>query len=130
MPDVQRPATHNYLFSSPEGHTLVRNILKPKIPYEPHDYQIDGICKSLDGVSLLAITPTGSGKTAYYALYMLVLQALSQDLHLQQLTGVKVPENPAMIIAYPTLGLEEEAVRLSFFVGILTSGKTSFSNWC
>ncbi|KAK7688667.1 hypothetical protein QCA50_008205 [Cerrena zonata] len=97
-----------FLFSSPDGHSLVRQILKPKLPYELHDFQVEGICKSLDGVSLLAVTPTGSGKTAYYAAYMLVLQEISRDVQLQERTGLDLPDNPVMIIAYPTIGLEVE----------------------
>ncbi|KAJ7923177.1 hypothetical protein B0H13DRAFT_1865132 [Mycena leptocephala] len=33
--------------------------------FEPHHYQMDGICKVLDGIDLAAVAQTGSGKTAY-----------------------------------------------------------------
>lgn len=59
---------------SPAGYAFFRQILK-EIPltYEPHDCQINGVCQSLDGVNLLAITPTGSGKTNYYVMYILAV---------------------------------------------------------
>ncbi|KAK6987950.1 hypothetical protein R3P38DRAFT_2459257, partial [Favolaschia claudopus] len=46
--------------------------------FEPHHYQMDGICKILDGVDLVAVTPTGSGKTAYLFLSILVMMAISK----------------------------------------------------
>ncbi|KAJ7090972.1 hypothetical protein C8R43DRAFT_1092496 [Mycena crocata] len=39
---------------------------------------MDGICKVLDGVDLVAVTPTGSGKTAYLFLSILVMIAISK----------------------------------------------------
>ena len=59
-----------YSFSSPEGHQLARRILRPQLPYDPHDYQLEGICKAVDGVDIMVLTPTGSGKTGYYIMYM------------------------------------------------------------
>lgn len=43
------------------GSSYVRESF-PNI-YDPHNYQLDGICLVLDGFDLLATTPTGSGKT-------------------------------------------------------------------
>ena len=93
-----------FLFSSPEGRQLVRDILKDKLPYQPHDYQIEGVCKSLDGVSLISIIPTGGGKTGFFLMYMLVLQSLSTNLEL--CPAVNVPKDPSMIIAYHTQQLD------------------------
>jgi hypothetical protein len=64
------------IFSSPEGHTLCRLILATLLPYEPHDFQIEGICKMLDGVDLFAILATGMGKTGFLSMYMLVVLAI------------------------------------------------------
>jgi hypothetical protein len=63
-----------FVFSSPEGYTLYHRILKEHIQYEPHDVQIEGICKVLDNVDLFAILATRStarrpleGLTAFLA---------------------------------------------------------------
>jgi hypothetical protein len=69
-----------FQWRSIKGHALARRILKASpLPYDPHDYQIEGICCSLDGMPLLAITPTGSGKTGFYTMYMLVVLAVVKD---------------------------------------------------
>ncbi|KII83164.1 hypothetical protein PLICRDRAFT_119769, partial [Plicaturopsis crispa FD-325 SS-3] len=82
-----------FKFSSPEGWTLCRDILKKSLPYEPHDYQIDGITKALDGVDVLAVTATGSGKSGYIYMLMLVF-----------------PKNAAAVVVCPTTSLEEDLV--------------------
>src|ERR1700691_5231044 len=51
-----------FVFSSPEGFSLCRRILKESLPYDPHDFQIEGICKAFDRVDLNAILATGTGK--------------------------------------------------------------------
>ncbi|KAJ7273020.1 hypothetical protein C8J57DRAFT_264268 [Mycena rebaudengoi] len=67
-------------WSSPEGHALVRRIVeRTPLTYIPHDYQCEGVCKSLDGIHLFAVTPTGSGKTSYYIIYILVILAILDD---------------------------------------------------
>ena len=99
-----------FVWSSPDGYSLVRRILKTTaIPYEPHDYQLEGVCKSLDGISLFAITPTGSGKTSYYIIYMLVVLAVIKDPTL--CPSAKFPENPCLVIICPTIPLQMEMVR-------------------
>jgi ATP-dependent helicase YprA (DUF1998 family) len=54
-----------YLFSTPAGHRLAHSILRPQLPYDPHDAQLEGICKAVDGINIMVLTPTGSGKTCY-----------------------------------------------------------------
>ncbi|KAJ7689817.1 hypothetical protein B0H17DRAFT_1134754 [Mycena rosella] len=51
-------------FHSVEGFKLVREILLDVLPtFDPHSYQINGVCKVLDKVDLVvAVTPTGSGR--------------------------------------------------------------------
>ncbi|EGN93673.1 hypothetical protein SERLA73DRAFT_63935, partial [Serpula lacrymans var. lacrymans S7.3] len=95
------------MFSTPEGTSLVQHILAPLLSFQPHDYQIEGVCKSLDGVDLLAIIPTGGGKTAYLFMYMLILQALASNPTLCT-PQRHVPANPAMVVVFPTNRLEEE----------------------
>ena len=53
------------------------------LPFDPHDYQLDGVCQVLDGLDLLAVTPTGSGKTGFVYILLLVLQGLQQKPELR-----------------------------------------------
>lgn len=64
----------------PDGLHSLRDILQPLLPYEPHDYQLEGVAKCLDGIDLLAVLPTGSGKTAYYSMLMLAAQSLAKKI--------------------------------------------------
>ncbi|KAJ7506408.1 P-loop containing nucleoside triphosphate hydrolase protein [Mycena galericulata] len=96
-----------FLWSSPEGYSLVRRILEPTpVPYIPHDHQLEGVCKSLDGVNLFAITPTGSGKTSYYTIYIIVVLAVVKDPSL--CPSAKFPENPCLLVICPTIPLQLE----------------------
>ncbi|KAJ7914651.1 hypothetical protein B0H13DRAFT_1872774 [Mycena leptocephala] len=86
-----------FIWSSKEGYDLVRRIVEPTpLPYVPHDDQLEGVCKSLDGVHLFAITPTGSGKTGYYIIYMLVVLAVVADPSL--CPTAKFPSNPCLLV--------------------------------
>jgi superfamily II DNA/RNA helicase len=99
-----------FLFSSAEGYALCRRILRPLLPYDPHDYQLEGICKALDGVDVLAILPTGSGKTGLLSMFLLVVRALAQDPSLCP-TAKKFPKNPAILVICPTNFIEHQIVR-------------------
>ncbi|KAJ7674126.1 hypothetical protein B0H17DRAFT_1140777 [Mycena rosella] len=99
--------SETFLWSSPEGYALVRRILEPTpVPYIPHDHQLEGICKSLDGVNLFAITPTGSGKSSYYIIYIIVVLAVVADPSL--CPSAKFPANPCLLIICPTIPLQLE----------------------
>ncbi len=102
----------SFVFSSVAGYTLLRHTLRDRIPYCPHDYQLEGVCQLLDGNDLIAVLATGSGKTAYYLLYILMLVALSSDSSLCT-PSFRVPTDPCIVIVYPTNGLEEEQVFMS-----------------
>jgi len=98
-----------FKWASLAGRALCRKILKETaLPFEPHDYQIDGVCNSLDGVNLLAITPTGSGKTSYYIMYILVILAVIKDPSL--CPAAKFPKNPCLIVICPPIPLQLEMV--------------------
>ncbi|KAJ7439552.1 hypothetical protein B0H11DRAFT_2355885 [Mycena galericulata] len=76
-----------FLWSSPEGYSLVRRILEPTpVPYVPHDHQLEGVCKSLDGVNLFAMTPTDPSLCP----------------------PAKFPENPCLLVICPTIPLQLE----------------------
>ena len=68
-------------YNTPAGRTLVQKILASNHPIsiEPHDYQLDGICMSLDGHDVLATMATGAGKTGFFTFLMLVIHAISKD---------------------------------------------------
>ncbi|KAJ7126642.1 P-loop containing nucleoside triphosphate hydrolase protein, partial [Mycena filopes] len=74
--------------------------------FEPHHYQIDGVCKILSGVDLVASTPTGSGKTGYLFLSILVMIAIAKKPSL--CPGVKFPMNPVIIVVCPTNSIEQQ----------------------
>ena len=67
-----------FKFSSPSGWKICCKIIQERLPFRPHDYQLDGITHALDGQDVIAISATGSGKSAYTSIYMLatVLVAL------------------------------------------------------
>ncbi|KAJ6619931.1 hypothetical protein B0H10DRAFT_2024102 [Mycena sp. CBHHK59/15] len=72
-----------FKFYSQPGFDLARKILLSALPtFETHHYQIDGICKVLDGIDLVAVTPTGSGKTGYLFLTIIIMIAISKTLSL------------------------------------------------
>ncbi|TCD64684.1 hypothetical protein EIP91_003798 [Steccherinum ochraceum] len=104
-------------YSSQRGKELVREIIHKSL-YDPHDYQLEGVCKSLDGCDLLSLLATGGGKTGFFSMFMLVLHTLSINPTLQAKFNIKFPIDPAMIIVYPTNGLEEEMARSFNNIGL------------
>ncbi|KAH9943515.1 P-loop containing nucleoside triphosphate hydrolase protein [Amylocystis lapponica] len=104
--DQESISTHSFRFNSPEGHVLCRKILAPHFPYSPHDYQLDGVCRALDGSDILAVTPTGSGKTGFLTMYMVVARELAQNPTLCPSPAVAVKKDPAMLVVCPTKSLE------------------------
>jgi hypothetical protein len=90
------------IYDTPEGFVLTCKILAEKLPFELHDFQVEGICVLLDGHDLLATMATGSGKTGYFIMLMLVMGAISEDETLA-LGGRTFPKDPAMIIVCPVV---------------------------
>ncbi|KAJ6503102.1 P-loop containing nucleoside triphosphate hydrolase protein [Mycena vulgaris] len=106
-----------FKWSTPEGFALSRRILRASaLPYDPHDHQIEGICCSLDGTHLLAITPTGSGKTGFYTMYMLVMIAVLKDPTL--CPTARFPSDPCLIVICPTIPLQLEMAAKMTSVGL------------
>jgi hypothetical protein len=70
---------------------LCSRILAKYLPYEPHDYQLDGICPVMVGFDLLVTTPTGSGNTGYLIMLMLVVREISADATLTLGEGECIP---------------------------------------
>ncbi|EPS94578.1 hypothetical protein FOMPIDRAFT_15785, partial [Fomitopsis schrenkii] len=69
----------------------------------PHDHQLEGACKALDGSDVLAITPTGSGKTGFLLVYMHVAQAIVKDPEMcpKDLRS-RMTVDPCMVLVCPT----------------------------
>jgi ATP-dependent helicase YprA (DUF1998 family) len=111
------PAHQSKIYDTPEGAALVRRILAETIAFEPHDFQVEGICAVLDGRDLLATMATGSGKTGYFFMLMLVMRAISEDETLA-LGGRTFPKDPAMIVICPTKALQEDMVSSSFLLSL------------
>ncbi|KAI0745744.1 P-loop containing nucleoside triphosphate hydrolase protein, partial [Earliella scabrosa] len=102
-----KPST--YVFSCPEGRSLCRRLISAKLKFDPHDYQLDGVCKALDGSDLLAVTPTGSGKTGFLVMYLLVMHEIMRNPSLCP-SGTIPPKHfrrdGAMVVVCPTKSLE------------------------
>jgi superfamily II DNA or RNA helicase len=100
---------HSFRFYSPEGSILVHQILLTALPtFEPHIYQLEGVCKVLDKIDLVAVTPTGSGKTGFLFLTILVMIAIAANPSL--CPSVKFPRNPAVVVVCPTNSIEQQMV--------------------
>ncbi|KAJ3535140.1 hypothetical protein NM688_g7019 [Phlebia brevispora] len=93
---------HIEKFSSPEGQSFVRKLLQSTLPYDPHDYQVEG-----------------SGKTGFFSMYMLLLRALSADSNLCS-PPRKISLDPAMVVICPTIGLEEDMAKQFNDAGLTT----------
>ena len=105
---MTRIPASDYQFSTPHGLRLARKVLQPLLPYDPHDDQLEGICKMIDGIDLMALTCTGSGKTQYFTMYILLLLALSKDPRIAAPATKSVLKNPVMVLVFPTNRVEEE----------------------
>ena len=103
------PAPKKFLFSSDSGRTLCRQILEANLPFPPHDYQLEGLCAALDGQDLFAILPTGSGKTGYIYMFIIIARYLSE--HPDE-CPVKFPMNPVLLAICPTNYIEYQIVSL------------------
>ena len=98
-------------YDSNLGRNLCKTILAKYLPYEPHTYQLHGICPPMDSRDLLASTPTSLGKTGFLFMLMLVIQDISANETLA-LGKMRFLKDPAMIIVCPTKALEEDMVCL------------------
>lgn len=67
----------NFKFNSATGHALISLFISLYLPYMLHEYVLEGLGHILDGMDLVAITPTGSGKTGFMAFTALVSQELA-----------------------------------------------------
>ena len=68
-----------FSFSSEAGEKLIRDVLRDPWPHEQWDYQIEAVAKLLDSIDILAILPTGVGKTAILMMFMLILDHMKKN---------------------------------------------------
>jgi superfamily II DNA or RNA helicase len=99
------------LLNTPDGHRLAREVLRKHLPYDPHDYQIEGVCQAFDGVHFVGILPTGAGKTGYFVQLLVLLRELRTDSRIHEDVRARLPDRPGMIIICPTNALEAQMVR-------------------
>jgi ATP-dependent helicase YprA (DUF1998 family) len=111
-------SNEKFLFNSIEGWTLYRKILSERLPFCPHDYQLDGITAIiffiLDGKDFLAISATGSGKSGYIYMLMHTILAILERPSL--CPAIEFPKNPAILVIHPTTALEEDQVSETLLV--------------
>ncbi|KAJ7481106.1 hypothetical protein B0H11DRAFT_2024215 [Mycena galericulata] len=102
---------HSFAFHSSDGFALVRSILLTALPmFEPHSYQMDGICKVLDKIDLVSVTPTGSGKTGFLFLSLIVMIAIAANPSL--CLTITFPKDPAIVVVCPTNSIEQQMASL------------------
>jgi superfamily II DNA/RNA helicase len=113
MEDNPPDSGNNCLYNTPTGFVHVRTILQTCQTFEPHNWQIEGICSILDNLDLMVTTATGTGKTGLFIMLMLVICAISHEPSLA-LGPKRFPKDPAMIVVCPTKALEQDMVRIFY----------------
>jgi len=102
---------NTFSFSSEAGEELIHEVLRDLWPHTLRDYQVEAVAKLLDGVDVLAILPTGTGKTAILTMFMLILDHMRLNPGCFPPHSRRFPEEPIVVVVYPTNCLEEEQVR-------------------
>ena len=98
-----------FKWSSHTGHTLCQNILKgTALEYQTHNWQMQGICQCPNIIDLFTITPTGSGKTGCFTMYILVVLAVSKNTSLYP--TAKFLHDPCLMVICLTILLQLEMV--------------------
>ncbi|KAJ3772641.1 hypothetical protein FB446DRAFT_703716 [Lentinula raphanica] len=93
-----------FSFQSERGHALISQIVRLYAPFQPHDYVLEGVGALLDGKDLIAVTPTGSGKTGYIAYTALVVCELTRHPENYPEVGdvaKKFPNDPLILCTFP-----------------------------
>ncbi|KAJ7574897.1 hypothetical protein C8J56DRAFT_871901 [Mycena floridula] len=113
-------------FLSHTGIALCHTILRPLLPFTPHDYQIQGVCAALDGLDVFAILPTSAGKTGLFYMFILVARAISVNPDI--CPWKSFPENPVLIAICPTNYIEnqlENTLLKLNILGLVINAETS-----
>ncbi|KAJ7631493.1 hypothetical protein B0H17DRAFT_962388, partial [Mycena rosella] len=97
-----------------EGHAIIRQIMKKKIPeWEGglHDWQVIVASRGLilDGEDALCVTATGDSKSAIFSVPMIVPLEVARNPTAYR--GYVSPKKPVGIVIVPTKGLSTNIVR-------------------
>jgi hypothetical protein len=65
---------------------------------------LEGICKAVNGIDIMVLTPTGSRKTGYLTKYILFVISSAANPKLVAPVTKKVCQNPVMVMVFPTNG--------------------------
>ncbi|KAJ7608564.1 P-loop containing nucleoside triphosphate hydrolase protein [Roridomyces roridus] len=96
---------------SPQGRQTITSITLKLVPQWPnglYPYQLDLVARILDGQDLLCVQQTGGGKSALFAIPILVSQEMNRNPHLYP--NLPTHALPQGIIVTPTKGLAANIV--------------------
>ena len=96
--------------SSKTGKDPVREIFQNLWPHTPRDYQIEAVANLLDGIDVLAILPTGSGKNAAPVMPMLLSDLIQLNPERFPSNCRRFPAVPIAVVVCTTNCLKEEQV--------------------
>ncbi|KAK7015807.1 ATP-dependent DNA helicase RecQ [Favolaschia claudopus] len=103
-------------WQTPDGINTIRQIVREKIPQWTrglHEWQIDIVARILDSEDVLCITATGDGKSAIFAVPMVILLEVAQNPSKYRgvtSTGNLHRKKPVGIVIAPTKGLSHNIV--------------------
>jgi hypothetical protein len=95
-------------FSNPAGFALIKKTIQDTLGLKPHNYQMYGVCATLNGCNLLGIILTGGGKTGSVYIYLRTLLQLQTDPQIHEKVHKKMPEHPASVYVRLENGLAFE----------------------
>ncbi|KAG6839362.1 hypothetical protein C0991_003279, partial [Blastosporella zonata] len=106
-----------FKFSDETGSKWCRKVLENRLLFTPHDYQLEGVTHALDGANILAITATGSGKSAYIYMLMIILQELAANPGGNP-SKRHFPKEPVIVVISLTLALQDDQVKAMTNIGL------------
>lgn len=100
-----------YCWTDPHGHLTVKKIVKKEIPewkdgLYPAQHKL--VVRVLDGQDILCCMATGGGKSALFAVPIIVLRELARNPHLYP--DLPVRALPMGLVITPTKGLAANIV--------------------
>ncbi|KAJ6600157.1 hypothetical protein B0H10DRAFT_1824888 [Mycena sp. CBHHK59/15] len=102
-----------YRWGDPQGHRTITKIVKERIPQwkdGPYPSQHNLVRRVLDGEAILCCMATGGGKSALFAVPILILREMARNRHLYP--DLPTRALPQGIVVTPTNGLAANIVHL------------------
>ena len=90
--------------------TISSTFLETVGPYKLYDYQLEGTRVAASGIDLLAVVPTGGGKTAFFTLPIQLLRHIVMNTAVDPDLRKYYPKHPVMLVIMPTNSLSMEKV--------------------